>query len=220
GLLISTWGVRALLAVAPDSIPRVGEIGVDGLVLGYTLLISIGTGLVFGLAAAAPALSKSLSATLRDGGRTTGSRSRARDFLVLAETSFAMVLLTGASLLIVSFAKLTSVDAGFEVESVAAVRLGRLPPDYDDRSRAVLEQRVVTRLSAIPGVTAVAAASNFPLERGGNFPVDTRDRPDLGIGDVELRSVTPEYFESLGVPLMAGRTFTSQDTESAPRVAI
>jgi predicted permease len=220
GLLISTWGVRLLLAVAPDSIPRVGEIGVDGRVLGYTLVISVATGLVFGLAAAAPALGRSLSATLRDGGRTTGARGRVRDLLVLAETAFAVVLLAGASLLIVSFAKLTSVDAGFDAESVAAVRIGRLPPDYGDETRAQLEQRVLTRLAAIPGVTAVASASNFPLERGGNFPVDTRERPELGLGAVELRSVTPEYFESLGVPLIAGRTFNSLDAENAPRVAI
>lgn len=220
GLFISNWGVRALLAVAPDSIPRVDEIGVDTMVLGYTLLISVGTGLVFGLAAAAPALGGSLASTLRDGSRTMASRGRARDVLVLAETTFAMVLLTGASLLIVSFAKLTSVDAGFESESIAAVRLGRLPPDYEGESLALLEERVVTRLAATPGVTAVAGASNFPLERGLNFPVDTREHPELGLGDIELRSITPEYFESIGVPLIAGRTFSAQDAQNAPRVAI
>ena len=220
GLLISTWGVRLLLALAPDAIPRAGEIGVDGRVLGYTLLISVVTGLVFGLAAAAPALGRSLSATLRDGTRTTGNRGRMRDVLVLAETAFAVVLLTGASLLIVSFAKLTSIDPGFEAESVAAVRLGRLPRDYTEQTRAQLEQRVLTGLRAIPGVTAVAAASSFPLERGINFPVDIRERPDAGMGDVELRSVTPEYLESLGVPLLLGRGFTSTDSENAPRVAI
>lgn len=221
GLVLSQWGVRALLALAPGSIPRASEIGVDLRVLGYALIVTLATGLVFGLAAGFPALGCRLQSTLQQGSRELNpSGGRTRELLVLAETAVAVVLLTGASLLIVSFNKLISVDTGFDTESVVAVRLGRLPPDDHGAARKRLEASVLQELRSIPGVISAAGASSFPLERGVNFPVDTKEQPELGMGDAELRSVTPGYFKTLQIPLLLGRDFGLEDSENAPPVAI
>jgi len=132
----------------------------------------------------------------------------------------AVVLLSGATLLTASFARLIRVDPGFDADPVIAVRLGRLPPEYDAARRDLLVDRLLERVRALPGVEHAAAAPNLPLERGLNMPVDIAERPDLATGAVELRFVSPDYLATLGVPLRSGRDFDDRDIAGAEPVAI
>jgi hypothetical protein len=111
----------------------------------------------------------------------------------------AVVLLSGATLLTASFARLIRVDPGFDADRVIAVRLGGLPPEYDAPRRERLVDRLLERVRALPGVEHAAAAPSLPLERGLNFPVDIPERPELAIGAVELRYLSADYFATLGV---------------------
>ena len=218
GVLFSVFVLRAFLSAAPSALPAGMIPQLDARVLIFTSVISIATGLAFGLAAAVPSFRLRLHHGVRGGSGTGGTRTR--DTLVFLETSAAVVLLAGATVLVTSFARLIGVDPGFDVDRVVAVKLGRLPPGYDPQRRDQLVDRLLSRLRAIPGVEQAAAAPNLPLERGRNFPVDTRERPDLGIGAVELRAVTPGYFETLGIPMVAGRDFGPGDIAGGEPVAI
>jgi predicted permease len=191
---------------------------IDARVLAYATAISIATGLVFGLAAAAPSFRLRLQPGIRGGSATGGTRTR--DALVFLETSAAVVLLAGATLLVTSFARLMHVDPGFDADRVLAVRLGRLPAGYDASRRDQVVKRLLERIRAVPGIEYAAAAPSLPLERGWNFPVDTRERPDLAIGAVELRPVSPDYFATLGISLVAGRDFGPDDVAGGEPVAI
>jgi predicted permease len=142
-----------------------------------------------------------------------------REALVFLETVVAVVLVCGATLLTASFARLIRVDPGFDADRVIAVRLGRLPPEYDAARRDLLVDRLLERVRALPGIEHAAAAPSLPLERGRNFPVDIAERPDLAIA-AELRFVSPDYFATLGVPLRGGRDFDDGDVAAAEPVAI
>jgi predicted permease len=139
---------------------------------------------------------------------------------VLLETAVAVVLLCGAALLGASFARLVSTDPGFEPTRVVAVRLGQLPPEYDTARRDQLVNRLLERIRATPGVEYAAAAPNLPFERGMNFPMDIAERPDLAVGAVEMRLVSPGYLATLAVPLHGGRDFTEADISGTEPVAI
>jgi putative ABC transport system permease protein len=212
--------LRGFLAAAPAALPAGLVPALDGRAFAYAVMVSAVTGLVFGLAAAIPALRLRVSAGLLSGTRgATAGGTRTREMLVFLETASAMVLLAGATLLMTSFARLISVDPGFDADRVIAVRLGRLPAGYDAARREQLVDRLLERVRRAPGVEHAAAAPNLPLERGFNFPVDTREHPELAIGAVELRFVSPDYFAVLGVPL-TGRDFDGTDREGSETVAI
>src|SRR5687767_5702668 len=132
----------------------------------------------------------------------------------------ALPIFAGATILITSFVRLVRVDPGFDTDKVLAVKLGRLPPGYDPSRRDQLVDRLLERMRGVPGIEYASAAPNLPLERGRNFPVDTRERPDLAIGAVELRFVSADYFATLGIPLIAGRDFGRDDVAGAEPVAI
>jgi predicted permease len=221
GVLFSIVAVRSFLAVAPTALPAGVEPGIDVRVLAFAIAASMVTGVVFGLAAAVPAYRTRLQSALLGGTRgVTAGSARMREALVFLETTVAVVLLCGATLLTASFARLISVDPGFDADRVIAVRLGRLPPEYDAARRDRLVDRLLERVRALPGVEHAAAAPNLPLERGLNFPVDIPERPELAIGAVELRFVSPDYFATLGVPLRGGRDFDYSDAAGAEPVAI
>lgn len=218
GVLFSVLAVRAFLAAAPSALPAGMTPQLDARVLVYATVISLVTGLVFGLATAVPSFRLRLQQGVRGG--TAAGGTRTRDALVFVETSAAVVLLVGATLLVTSFTRLIGVDPGFDAGRVIAVRLGSLPAGYDPSRRDQLVERLLERVRAVPGVEHAAAAPNLPLERGWNFPVDTRERPDLAIGAVELRPVSPDYFATLGIPLVAGRDFGPNDAAGTEPVAI
>ena len=221
GVFLSIVAVRSFVAIAPSALPAGGDLTIDGRVLAYAIAASIMTGLVFGLAAAVPAQRSSLQSVLLGGSRgVTSGGTRIREALVFLETTVAVLLLAGATLLGASFARLLRVDPGFDAERVLAVRLGRLPPGYDPVRGDQLVERLLERVRALPGVEYAAAAPNLPLERGMNFPVSIPERPDLATGAVELRFVSPDYFATLGIPLRGGRDFDDNDTAGSEPVAI
>jgi putative ABC transport system permease protein len=221
GVFFSIIAVRSFVAIAPSALPAGADLRIDGRVLAYAIAASIGTGLVFGLAAAVPARRASLQSVLLAGTRgVTGAGTRIRESLVFLETTVAVVLLSGATLLGASFLRLIRVDPGFDADRVLAVRLGRLPPEYDPARRDALVERLLERVRALPGVEYAAAAPSLPLERGMNFPVAIPERPDLATGAVELRFVSPDYLATLGIPLRAGRDFDENDTAGTEPVAI
>jgi predicted permease len=221
GLALALSAVRAFLAVSPNALPPGTDTGLDIRVLGFAICVSVITGVVFGLIAAGPALGARLHAALLGGTRgATSGHTRTRDAFVLLETAVAVVLLCGAALLGASFARLVAVDAGFDPNRVVAVRLGRLPPEYDSARRDRLISRLLERVRALPGVEQAAVAPSLPFERGRNFPVDVADHPELAIGAVELRIVSPGYLAALGVPLRGGRDFGDADVSGTEPVAI
>jgi len=221
GVLLGVGALRGFLAAAPSALPPGMTPRLDLRALGYAVALSVVTGLVFGLAAAVPSFRLRLHSGLLSGARgTTGGGTRLRETLVFLETSSAVVLLAGATLLTASFARLMRVDPGFDAGRVIALRLGRLPATYNATRRDQLVDRLLERIRRAPGVEYAAAAPNLPLERGMNFVVDTREHPELASGAIEIRAVSPDYFATLGVPLLAGRDFGRGDVASGEPVAI
>ena len=225
GLLIAWLGTRALVAAQPADIPRLDEIGVNGTVVLFTLGVSVLTGLAFGVLPALQGTSNRLMGVLREGGRGgTGGGHRVRAALVVAEMTLAVVLLTGAGLLIRSFVELTRVNPGFQPERAISFRLTFQGDEYAqgqqirDRAGAILE-----RLRALPGVTTAAAGSVLPLSGRGSlndFQVGNEPPPPNVNAEIGVARVTPEYFQAIGAPMVSGRTFTDQDAPESPRVAI
>jgi predicted permease len=220
GVFLSTIAIRTFLAVAPNALPAGAAREFVVRVLAYSVTVSVVKGLVFGLSAAVPAYRARLSEVLGGTRGATSRSTRVREALVFLETTVAVVLVSGAALLIASFVRLISVDPGFDADRVIAVRLGRVPPGYDPARRRLLVDQLLERVRALPGVEHAAVAPSLPLERGMNFPVDIAERPDLATGAVELRFVSPDYFATLGVPLRGGRDFDERDVAGAEPVAI
>ncbi|HVT58810.1 MAG TPA: ABC transporter permease [Thermoanaerobaculia bacterium] len=228
GLLLAFWGTRALIALEPEAIPRAARLGIDARVLVYTLFVAVATGAVFGLVPALSAVGRRLFGALKEGGRAVaggGRGRRVRDLLVLAEVALALILLVCAGLLLQSFARLRSVDPGFQprgvLTAVLAVPEGKYP---DDPRQVALYRRLLARFRALPGVEHAAAV--FPLPLGGSdlvFECALEGRPTPKKGEeqhVAMRMVSPDYFRALGIPLLRGRAFAEQDDLASPRVAI
>lgn len=221
GVLLGMLALRGLLAGAPDALPPGFQPELDVRTLAYAVALSLTTGLIFGLAAAVPSFRLRLHSGILSGARgTTGGGSHLRDTLVFLETSSTVVLLAGATLLAASFTRLVRVDPGFDADRVVALRLGGFPKSDDAERREQVVDRLLERIRHSSGVQLAAAAPNLPLERGMNFPVDTREHPELATGAVELRFVSPDYFATLGVPVIAGRDFTRDDVQGSEPVAI
>jgi putative ABC transport system permease protein len=227
GLLIAAWGVKWLVSMSPGTIPRVQEIAVDPRVVGYTLLISVATSLLFGLAPALQASRPDLTGALKEGGRGSAGllRNRLRSVLVVSEVALSLVLLIGAGLMIRSFAKLNQVDPGFNPDQVLTMGVALLPSKYPDDERvASFYSQLLERAAATPGVASAGAISDLPFSGAdtsdsftieGRPPVAKQDEPST-----EYRVVTPRYFESMGIPLLAGRDFALSDTKQSPNVVV
>lgn len=228
GLLLAAWGVRALVALDPEGIPRSGEIHLDGRVLLFTLAVSLGTGLLCGLVPALTVAGRQLGESLKEGGRAVagGVRGRlVRDALVLVQVALTLALLLGAGLLIRSFARLRSVDPGFRPQGVLTAGMDLPPVKYPDRQRqTAFYQALLARVRALPGVEQ--AGVFFPLPLGGDdmllaFNVAGRPIPPPNQEPAaSVRSVTPGALEALGIPLRRGRLFTDRDDASAPLVLL
>jgi putative ABC transport system permease protein len=228
GLLLAVWGVDLLVAVSPPGTPRVHEIGADAWVFGFTFLISLLTGLVFGLLPALQASKPDLHGALKEGGRDTaggGGRSRLRGLLVVAEVASAMILLVGAGLLLKSFARLRQVSPGFDTANVLTMQLSLPQSRYPDEARqADFLRQVLRRLEALPGVRAAGAVAGLPLT--GNFAsryFEIEGRPPRPAGEglnTNFNLASPGYFRALGVPVIAGRQFDERDAAGAPEVVV
>ena len=228
GLLLAAWGAGLLLRFAPDDLPRIHEVRVDGRVLAFTFVVSLVTGILFGLVPALAASNPDLNETLKEGGRGgTGSvkRQRMRSAFVIAEVTLALVLLVGAGLMLKSFWRLQRVDPGFNPDGVLTMRM-MLPFETYQKSaqRGSFYKQVLERIKSAPGVEAVSATSRVPLTQAGNSGTISGENSAVGPNDLpveaEWRWVTPDFFKAMGTTLMAGRDFTEADGEGTPPVAI
>jgi putative ABC transport system permease protein len=231
GLAVGMLGIRALLAVNTAGLPRVGEDGsivsLDWRVLGFTLLISLGTGILFGLIPALHASRADLSGTLKESSSRAGTgfrQNKTRSILVVAEVALALVLLVGSALLVRTAVALRTVDPGFDPTNVLTMRMSMSGEQYL-KSEAV-EQAVrlgVEKIQAIPGVELASATCCVPLEGGYGLPFIIVGRkleqgPFHGGGG--WMTASPGYFEVFKIPIRRGRSFTDRDTKQSPPVVI
>ncbi|HSL70432.1 MAG TPA: ADOP family duplicated permease, partial [Longimicrobiales bacterium] len=228
GLPIAWWATRALTNSQAVELPRLDEVGINGAVLLFTAAVTLLTGIGFGVLPALQASGARLIHALRDGGRgalSSGHGRRVRSALVVTELAFAVVLLVGAGLFIRSFLQLTRVDPGFDPEHAVSFRVSLQTAAYNDpQSRIQFFDRLIERLSALPGVSAVGAATGLPLTDAASmlsFAVDGAPPPPAGVfPEIRAVTVTPDYFRALGTQLIAGRMLTSQDRTDAPPVVL
>ena len=227
-VILAIWATNAMVALKPDSLPRLSEVGVDGRVLAFTLGVSVLTGLLFGLLPAWTASRGGVSEALKEGGRSAtagGARQRLRSMFVVVELAVALVLLVGAGLLIKTFWNLRSVESGFNPEHLLTMRIVLPENRYKDVAPQVrFRNQVLSGVNSLPGVQA-AMISELPLSGDSldhNFLIE--NRPPIAQGDepsLETRSIMGDYFKVMEIPLHAGRDFGSQDfVENAPLVGI
>ena len=226
GLLIALWGTDALVAVSGDQLPRSGQIGLDMRVLGFSLLASVVTGVLFGLVPALHSSKIDLNEALKEGGRSGSEgarRNRLRSALVTAEIAIAVILLAGAGLLIQSLWRLQRVDAGFDPHNVIAVEVGLPEVKYSTRQQADFYRSLQERISNVPGVQSASAVSPLPLSHNRiritfeieGRPVAPKDRPAS-----DYRSVSLDYFRTMGIGLVRGRDFNRRDNGAGADVII
>jgi predicted permease len=224
GLLLAEWALRALAAFGADLIPRVAEISIDPVALGFTLTVTLVTGLLIGLL---PALQASgvnvLDALKAAGPGSVGSGRHLRGGLLVVEVSLSLVLLIAAGLLLTSFARLQRVDPGFEPEGVFTAQIA-LPRQYSPAKVMEFYERFYQRLATLPGASSAALSERVPLT-GGQTPtvvaVAGRPIPPLSERATATRHlVSPRYFSTLGIPLRAGRDFDERDNTRVPHVVI
>jgi putative ABC transport system permease protein len=227
GLALSVWGVQALTSLGADNIPRAQEIGLDWWVVGFTFSISILTGIVFGLAPALQVSNPDLNETLKESGRTTaGAHSgRVRSLLVIAEVALSLVLLIGAGLMIKSLHRLNEVKPGFNPDKLLTMGVTLLSSRYpEDQQVVALYQQLLERLGSAPGAESVGAISELPLAgNNSNDYFTIEGRPAIAKEEqplVEYRVITPDYFKSMGIPLLGGRDIALTDTKQTPNVVV
>ena len=224
GLVLAHAAVQALVAFSPGNLPRLEEVGIDHVVVGFTLILSLVTGTVFGTLPAFRLSGMELRESLGEGGDRGGTglrHNRIRSGLVVAEFALSMMLLVGAGLLIRSFAQLLDVDLGFNTRNVITAQISLPESDYPLRHQRVqFFEDLVTRVQSSPGVTAASAITGMPLGGPGSatsFWANDRPLPpdgELPVADV--RWVHRDFHQALGVPLVYGRLFGPDDTESTP----
>ena len=227
GAILATYGRDLLLALGPADLPRLDEAVIDGRILLFSLALSILVGIVFGVAPALQAARTDLVAELKEGGRTgPGARSsRLRNAVVIAEVALSLALLVGAGLLIRSFGQLQSVSPGFEPGGLLTAQVSLPAASYSEaRAVRVLYDKLAGRLTDLPGVEAVGAASVLPLS-GINARTDftISGRPPATPADTPAaqdRWVSPGYFHAMRIPLLEGRDFTEADDERGAGVAV
>ena len=209
--MLASWGVDLLVASAPDTIPRLREVGVDRRVVLFTAIVSLGTGLLFGIVPALRASGAPLNETLKDGGRSGDSamHGRAGRLLVIAEVALSLVLLVGAGLLIHSFARVQNVEPGFDARGVLTLRLSLPESRYTTFQKGdAFFDELFTALRSRPDVRAVAAANALPFSGVGGsrtFHIEGREpkRPEDQTEE-QLRIVTSGYFETMRIPVVEG----------------
>ena len=229
GLALAWAGLRALAPLIPAGLPGAKAPGMDAMVLAYSLGISLVCGILFGLAPAVQSSASGLSDSLKQGGRSSAESrggGRLRSLLMVVEVMLSMVLLAGSGLLVRSFVGLISVKPGFEPRNVLTLPIELPRYAYPAAAQqAGFYRRALEGMAALPGVRAVGAIDDLPLTRDRDSgSVAVEGRPPVAVDDlpeVEQRSVTPDYFRTMRIPVLAGRVFSEADTGNAtPVVAI
>jgi predicted permease len=234
GILLAFWGISLIGAIQPHDLPRLEGLRINGAVLGFSVLVTLLVGFLCSLAPALQASRVNVQGTLQDSSRsTTGSgRQNLRKWLVVSELALAVVLVIAAGLLIKSFYSLTQVNLGLDPKNVLTFNLSlsssKYPfPPFTQYPRwpeiATLHQQLVQRLQAVPGVKTVGVSETGPLSEGWSTQITFDDRPAPAEGErdeVSIRIVDESYFQTVGMRLLRGRTFTPQDTTETPPVVV
>ena len=226
GLLLAYLAIAPLQSLSAGSLPRVADIGIDRQVVLFTLVASLVTGLLFGLAPAWHASATRLSGILKDAGRwSSGSAGRwVRSGLLVVEVAMSIVLLVGATLLLRSFARLGDVEPGFQAERVLAFQVATPRARYpEEANRAAFFDALLERLSLHPAVRAAGMIQTLPLRGSYSLSFQVMERPPVSESEqpsANHRVVSPGYFSAMGVPLRRGRLFTAKDTAESPMVAV
>jgi len=228
GAFMAIWGVDLLVALSADNLPSTAPVRIDATVLGFTLVVSLVTGVLFGLAPALRTLKLDLSNTLKEGGRAVGegaSRNILRSSLIVIESAVAVVLLVGAGLLVRSLIRLQNTSPGFDPHNVLTMRIDLPEEKYSSPEKMTnFFQELETRLAGLAGVESVGMVSELPLTGQPNdIPYFVEGRPpsspDQSFDD-DFRRVNTQYFQSLQIPLLRGRNFTEQEVQKSARVLV
>ena len=227
-VLIAAWGLRGLIALAPAGLPRVDEVHIDLRVLLFASAASLVASLIFGLAPALHASRSDLNDVIKQSGRSMSGSSggRTRTALIVFETAAAVVLVTGAGLLIRSFATLSAVDLGFRTERLLVADTAVPVSSRDTAGEGVrFYKNLLPQLASIPGVQSAAAVMGVPTvpRSDGGYAIEGRmsfEQMGVRLPQAIFTIVTPGYFSTLGVPMVRGRDFTETDNDAAPLVAV
>jgi predicted permease len=224
GLVLAVWIEAMIRAVGTGHVPRIGETTLDGRVLIFSLTMMLATAFLFGLAPALQISGRGVGEALKEGGRAASQSQRQikiKNALVTVEMIFAVILLTGSGLLIKSLSKLQNVSPGFRVQGLTTMQVSVAYPENE--KVAAFYKRLMIELRAIPGVTAASGVSPFPFS-GDNFAtgyqVDGHPVPKADEPLVQFRVAETDYFSTMGISLLQGRTFTDNDTMGSNPVAI
>jgi putative ABC transport system permease protein len=230
GVLLAGWGVEAFKATLPEEaawgMPGYNHLGVNSRVLVFTLIVSVVTGILFGLAPAIQASKPDLNETLKDGvGRSGVGRHRLRAALVVAEISMSLVLLTGAGLLMKNFLTILKINPGVNTDNVLTMGITLPPAKYEnDAQRRVFYEELMRRARSLPGVESAALINNLPMGQSDSSSIflveGVPDPPPGQQFDGGSRVCTPDYFKTMGAPVVQGREFTEADTADSSRVII
>jgi putative ABC transport system permease protein len=228
GLGVAVVGVDSLLAMAPSAVPRLNEIGIDVTVLGFSLVVAVATGLLFGVIPAMQATRQDVQEVLKEGGGSrvgSGSGHALRRTLVAAQVMLAVILVTGSGLMLRSVINMYNVDKGFETENILTFRINPSSSRYDTGpKRVAYYTQLLQHMNAMPGVRSAAAVQSLPMTGGtNNWSIIIEGQPVANIGEAPadlVQRVTPEYFDALGMTLVRGRLFTQQDDPESPPVVV
>ena len=228
GLLLAIWGVRQLIAFAPPNDSRLNDVNIDGRVLIFTLLAAVLTSIVFGLAPALEASRLDLNETLKEGGKSnagSGRQQRLRSLLVIAEVALALVLLITSGLMLKSFLRLQNVNPGFNPNNLITLELQLPQNKYAEKhQQAAFQQQLVERIATINGVERAATVNNLPFsgnESNFGFTIEGRPAPSPTERPRAFwRSISPGYFQAMGIPLQKGRFFNDSDNAESAGVAL
>jgi len=227
GILMSLWGTKLLSTAGGSPMTGLGRIHLDLSVLAFTLLVSIASGVLFGIAPALQLANPDLNTVLRDEGRgTTGgrSRNRSRNLLVVAQVALSVVLLVGSGLLVRSFIRLRSASPGFDPKNVLTMQVSLPPMRYSTKPQMVaFYNEAIQRIRALPGVRSVAVSSALPLNPTRFAPVQVEGQPVLPLAQrplFNIQTISPDYAAVLHVPILRGRMFNDHDDAQAPTVAV
>ena len=238
GLLFADWGLKLLLALAPADLPRVNAISLDRWALAFTVLVSLLSGVLFGMAPAFQSSKVDLNNSLKESvGRATSgiARGRSRSALVVGEIALSLVLLTGAALLIDTFANLLNTNPGFNPHPILTVQTwttnqkflplpdNATPPQQSARSADIARfyQGILNKVQSVPGVQSAAViGEGLPLDYGGNNFVWLPSEGEAHGISADVRTITPDYFRTMGIPLLQGRFFSNADSPESEKVVI
>ncbi|MGH9906297.1 MAG: ABC transporter permease [Pyrinomonadaceae bacterium] len=228
GTLLAFWGVDLLVKLSADNIPSTALVRIDATVLGFTLLISLSTGVLFGLVPALRTMKLNLTDSLKEGGRGVGEgprRNRTRSLLVVIESAIAVVLLVGAGLLVRSLIQLQQTNPGFDANNVLTMSIALPRQKYSTPDKASnFFQELESRVGGLPGVESVGLVTELPLSGQPNdMPFTVEGRPPVSIDqsfDADFRRVNHHYLSTLRIPLLRGRNFTEQEVRHNAKVLV